>query len=50
MCMLWRGFSYFILFIFIAKQKKGKIDAQELVGKAHARAGELEKQVYYSTG
>ncbi|XP_073262371.1 uncharacterized protein [Populus alba] len=25
-------------------KKKGKIDAQELVGKAHARAGELEKQ------
>ncbi|XP_024446272.1 uncharacterized protein LOC18107555 isoform X3 [Populus trichocarpa] len=26
-------------------KKKGKIDAQELVGKAHARAGELEKQM-----
>ncbi|PIN09478.1 hypothetical protein CDL12_17939 [Handroanthus impetiginosus] len=26
-------------------QKKGKLDAAEQVGKAHARAGELEKQV-----
>lgn len=26
-------------------QKKGKTDAAEQVGKAHARAGELEKQV-----
>lgn len=33
------------LFYYIVKQKKGKLDAAEQVGKAHARAGELEKQV-----
>lgn len=28
-------------------QKKGAVDAEELVGKAHARANELEKKVCF---
>lgn len=28
-------------------QKKGSLDAEEQVGKAYARAGELQKQVMY---
>jgi hypothetical protein len=32
-------------FYFVVKQNNGKTDAQEQVRKAHARAGELEKQV-----
>jgi hypothetical protein len=40
-------FYYIIIYIYIFFQKKGSLDAEEQVGKAHARAGELEKQVRY---
>lgn len=36
-----------IVYIFFYFQKKGTVDVEERIGKAHARAGELEKQVRY---
>ena len=43
--MLTRFLFYYLLYIYFYFQKKGTIDVEERVVKAHARAGELEKQV-----
>ena len=42
-----RFLCYYLLYIYFYFQKKGTIDVEERIGEAHARAGELEKQVRY---